>query len=811
MFSTPSSSANRFATSRKRSAKNFMRAALVGCCLAALAACSSPEQKVAKYTKSGEEYLEEGRLPRASIQFQNALKIDEEHVPALVGLAKVAELRQNYKQMFAALQRVVRLDPENVGALVQLGKLYLVGSDETQALENADKALALQPEYPDAVALKAAVLLKLEDNVQAVELAKKALALDPANAEAVTVLATERSRAKDYEGAIGYLDGALSVNSKQAVLHLLRLQMLKNLGRDDEVLEGHLRLINEFPENAGYRRVYVGTLLKAKRLDEAREQLVDVAKLLPKEVDPVLDVIRVDYRIGGDEKAAATFKQYAEERSDNVDLQFAYAGYLRQQGDYEGSGAIYSALADEKDKPDVVLRARNEIAGQLLVEGKKDEAEKILDDIVSKDERNSDALLKLSGLKIDRGELDEAIRDLRVVLDDDPQSAPARMLMATAFERQGDVALAASQMSQAVVESDYEPKQSNVFAKFLIRNNEQTRAENILVESLSKHPADLDNLKFLAAIRLLKQDWRGAEEVAKIIDNINDDDPVVNRILGAAYTGLEDYSGVIDALEEENQRTPLASRPLETLIGAYMRTDREVEAEALLRENIRNNPENYSARMLLSRVLLQQRKDDEARGVLETAIEKSPTQFEGYERLFRLHNASDRREEAVALIDRGLKAAPESDGMKIIKADILLSENREEEAMAIYEEILERRPDDQLVANNYVSLLTKLRDDNASRERAVAIAEVLDGVENPYFQDTYGWALVQNGSLAKGLPMIEKAVELLPSLAEARYHLGATLLRTGDTERGKKELRKAIEDAGDEAGFVEDARALLAD
>ena len=789
----------------------LLRAALVGVCLSALSACSSPEQKVAKYTKSGQEYLEESRLPRASIQFQNALKIDEEHVPALVGLAKVAELRQNYKQMFAALQRVVRLDPTNREALVQLGKLYLVGSDETQALEFADKALALDAEDPDAIALKSAVLLKLEDEVQAVELAKKALALDPANAEAVTVLATERSRAEDYEGAIDYLDSALAANSKQAVLHLLRLQMLKNLGRDNEVLQGHLKLINEFPDNPGYRRVYVGTLLKSKKLEEAREQLVEVAKLLPEEVDPVLDVIRVDFRIGGEEKAAATFAQYAQERGDNLDLQFAYAGYLRQQGEYGRSGEIYDSLSKKKDNPEVVLRAQNEIAGQLLFEGKKDEAETILKTIIEKDERNSDALLKLSGLKIDRGELDEAIRDLRVVLDDDPQLAPARMLMATAFERQGDVALAASQMSQAVVESEYEPKQANVFAKFLIRNNEQTRAENILVESLAKHPSDLENLKFLAAIRLLKQDWRGAEEVAKIIDNINDQDPVVNRILGAAYTGLEDYTGVIEALEEENTRSPLASRPLATLVGAYMRTNREAAAEELLRNNIRNNPENYSARMLLARVLIQQQKEDEARGVLETAVEKNSSEFQGYELLYRLHTRAGRSDEAAALIDRGLKASPDSDGLKVIKADHLLSRGQEEEAMVVYEEILQRRPEDLLVVNNYVSLLTKLRNDAASLQRAAVVAEVLDGVENPYFQDTYGWALVKNGSVEEGLSRIEKAVASLPGLAEARYHLGAALLRNGDVERGAAELRKAIEDAGENADFVDAAKSLLAE
>ena len=796
-------------SSRTTRAKIF-RAALAGVCLSVIAACSSPEQKVQKFTKSGQEFIEKEEYGKANVQFQNALKIDEAHVPAIVGLAKVAELRQDYKRMFGALQNVVRLDPTNIEGHIQIGKLYLVGSDETRALEHADKALELAPENADALALKAAVLIKLEDDVQAVELAKKSLAIDPANSEAVTVLATERARAKDYEAAIGYLDGALASNSKQAVLHLLRLQMLQNLGRDAEVKAGHLKLIEEFPDEPGYRRIYVGSLIQKKELEEAREQLVEIAKLEPDEVDPVLDVVRIDYRLGGDEKAAATFQEYAEERADNLELKFAYAAFLRQQQEFEAAQKIYDELSNQAEEPAIELRAKNEIAAQRLLEGKKDEAKVIIDEILVKDERNTEALLKQAGLKIDAGEHDDAIRDLRVVLDDEPESAPARMLMATAFERKGDVALAESQMAQAVEDSDYGSKQANIFAKFLIRNNEQTRAENVLVESLAKNPGDLENLKFLAAIRLLKQDWRGAEEVAKIIDNINDRDPVVNRILGAAYTGLEDYSGAIEALEAENERAPLAARPLTTLVAAYANSGRHDEAEELLRGIIQKNPDNYAGRMLLARVLVAQQKNDDARGVLTSAIEKNPTEFAGYEALYRLHILEGRRDEAKALIEQGLQAAPDSDGLKVIKADGLLAEGKEEEALVIYEDILSRRPNDRLVANNYASLLTKLRDDDASRQKAVQVAEVLDGIENAYFQDTLGWALVLSGDVERGVEVLGKAVEAMPGLAEARYHYGAALIKNGDVSRGKEELREAIKLADNGADFVSDAQTLLA-
>lgn len=807
--SMTSSPISRFSPSRNGRPGMNVRAISVAACLALVAACSSPEEKVERYTNSGLEFIEEEEWNKANIQFQNALKINEEHVPALVGVAKVAENKQNYKRMFGALQSVVRLDPENQEALVQLGKLFLVGSDENQALEFADRALAVDANNAEALALKAAVMIKIDDGVQAIELAKKSLEIDPSNAEATTVLATERARAKDYEGALEYIDGALSENSNQAALHLFRLQMLKNLGREDDVTAGYLRLIDEFPENVGYRRIYVTALIAKNELAEARAQLVEVANILSKEVDPVLDVVRVDYRVGGEPAARETFAAYVAERPDDIELSLAFASHLRTQGAYEEAEEIYSSLIDKKNEPETQIRAKNELAGQRLLEGKTEEAETLVLEILELDERNSGAMLKLAGLKIDRNELDEAIRDLRVVLNDDPQSAPARMLMASAFEKQGDVALASSQMAQAIEESEYDSKQSNVFAKFLIRNNEQTRAENVLVQSLDKFPNDSDNLKFLAAIRLAKQDWKGAEEAAKALEGLNEQDPIVNRILGAAYAGLEDYSGVIETLESENRRAPLVAQPLEVLVDAYLRSGQAVKAEELLRENISNNTESSTASFLLARVLLAQQRTEEARQTLTNAIETREFEYGLYEALYRIHVREGQLNEANALIERGLSVAPDNDGLKFIKADSLLAAGKDEEALSLYEDILSRRPNDRLVANNYASLLTQMRDDPDSRRKAVSVAEVLDGVENAFFQDTYGWALVRNGELDRGLELLEKAALSAPGNAEIQYHLGAALLQKGETVRGKEVLEKSIGLAADGANFLDEANRLI--
>ena len=776
---------------------------------AASSACSSDEQKLEKYTKSGEKFLEEGDLGRANVQFQNALKIDEEHIPALEGMADLAERKQDFQTMFGVLQTIVRLQPENVEAQIDIGKLYLIGGDEKAALEAADKSLALAPENLGAIALKSAVQLKLGDKAGAVELANKVVAADAGNAEAVAVLATERALDKDFEGALAFVDRGIAAKDDQAVLHLMRLQLLSNLGRTEELRAGHKRLIELFPDNVGYRQIFAKTLIHEGKLDEARTQLEEIVRLSPGKIDPMLDVVRVAYRVGGAEGARKTFEGYVAEQPDNTEIRFNFAAFLRQEKDFPGSEAILAAMQKTTKDKAIARRAMNEIAVIRLMEGKKDEARKLIEVVLAEDPKDVDAMMRLASLKIDEGKLDEAISDLRSAVSERPDSTAAKMLLATAFEKKGDLDYASSQMAQAVIDGGYDAQSSNIFAKLLIRMNDIPRAEKVLIDTLAKHPQDLENLKLLAGVRLMQQNWRGAEETARLIEGVKADDLAVNRILGAAYTGMEDYAGAVAALKEADAEAPLAARPLAMLVGAYVRDNRAAEAETMLRAMIEKDAKNYEARLLLAQTLQAQARAADVEAELEAAIAADPSRGEAVEALYRIYRANGRDADAGALIEASLAKTPDSDGLKILQADYFIATGRPKDAIAVYADVLTRRPNDLLAANNFASLTVEGEADAAAKAKALKVAGVLESSDNPVFQDTVGWVKHHNGDVDGAVAALEKAVAGAPNFAEARYHLGAALLAKGESARGREELRKAV-DGGGNAPFVGKAKALLA-
>ena len=795
-----------------RGAKTGLKVLMAASALAFAAACSSPEERVERFSASGMEFLEDGQIGKANVQFQNALKINEEHVPSLKGLARIAENRQDFQAMFGILQRIVRLDPTQSDSRVDLGKIYLLGGDETSALEQADAVLEMDADDTGALALKAAIQLRLGDNAGAVELARRVIESEPANAEAVTVLVTERAAAEDLEGALTELDKALAVDENIAVLQLLRIRVLDNLGRADDVLAAYENLVNLYPEEPAYRRAYARELITVENYDGARAQLVKAAELEPANFDAKIDVVRLIGATVGVEDAETQLRAYIDAEPDNADLKFALVDFLNSADRPEAGARVLDELAGDDDQ-EIALRAKNRIARSLLQQGEMDEASALIDEILAADERNTAALIKRANVRINVEEFDNAIIDLRTALDNDPDSTDAMLMMASAFERQDNITFAQAELAKALDVSERDPDIANEFARFLVRNGNTSRAEEVLVDSLAVHDDDLDNLRLLAGLRLNNQDWRGAEEVARTIEaveqNAANNDQLADTIRSAALAGLGEYDRVIETLEARRDAGPLASRPLATLVNAYMQSDRVAEAEALLQRVVASGDNNYEARILLARVHGAQGENSQAEAVLIEATEADPARAPAYELLYRYYIRSGQNDRAVALIDEGLAKAPDNVALKVFKADTMIAAGELEGALSIYEDLLETRPNDLIIANNFVSLSSDLRLDEASVAKALEISRVVERADNPLFRDTVGWAHYRAGDYASAVEYLTEAAEGAPDNAEILYHLGAAQAAAGDIEGARANLQKALETGGDDFARSQEAQTIL--
>src|SRR4030095_16568519 len=75
-----------------------------------LAGCTNPEKAKAEHVSKGEAYLKDSKFQEASLEFRNAIQIDDNLASAHWGLARAFEGLQRFPEMFQELQKTVQLD-----------------------------------------------------------------------------------------------------------------------------------------------------------------------------------------------------------------------------------------------------------------------------------------------------------------------------------------------------------------------------------------------------------------------------------------------------------------------------------------------------------------------------------------------------------------------------------------------------------------------------------------------------------------------------------------------------------------------------
>jgi tetratricopeptide (TPR) repeat protein len=102
------------------------------------------------------------------------------------------------------------------------------------------------------------------------------------------------------------------------------------------------------------------------------------------------------------------------------------------------------------------------------------------------------------------------------------------------------------------------------------------------------------------------------------------------------------------------------------------------------------------------------------------------------------------------------------------------------------------RPDFGLAANNLAYLLLQ---DAENIDQAITYAEIARRQlpNAPAVADTLGWAYYQKGTTGLAITMLLDAVKGMPNSATYHYHLGLAYSKSGDRQRAKTELQRAMQ------------------
>jgi predicted Zn-dependent protease len=382
-------------------------------------------------------------------------------------------------------------------------------------------------------------------------------------------------------------------------------------------------------------------------------------------------------------------------------------------------------------------------------------------------------------------------------------------LLATAYERSGSMELADKQFADALRVSNFDAGVGLNYAAFLRRRGSIARAEDILVELASRAPGNVLVLSTLAEVRLTRQNWAGAQEVAEALRKAGDQRGIADQVLGAALSGQKKYDESISVLQTAYASSPGDVQPMFALVNTLVRAQKVDQATAFLQSVLAKDPGNAEAHVLMGTTQLVRNAPAEALKSFKLAIERQPKKIVGYRALAEHHLRQKQPDEALKVIKTGLQMQPDSTALRILLAGVLELKGDFEGAIAEYEGILQQEPGSIVVANNLASLLTDRRTDRASHERAYNLALTLRKSQVPHFKDTLGWIHYQRGEHKAAQSLLEEAATELPGMPLIRYHLAMNYIALSEPAKADENFKKALEQASSDPELGDKIRTAM--
>ena len=773
--------------------------------------CAPDSDDAAHYYRDAQTRFQQGQYDAAVVLLKNALQQAPDNPAYWQLLAETEERRGNLAEAFYCLTKALEFDPDNPQLLLRAGQYYVSGGNLKEALairqklqqaaandhdtrlftalvdlklgaydearRSAAEVRQRQPDDDQAVFIEAAALIALKKHDQAEELLRKAVQRFPANLALATLRFENLQRAGHIDAALAEID-RIQAATGQADLLLAKADLLEHNTRRKEAEHVYRQLIEAHPENARYP----------------------------------LQLARFLYRTGQPERAYAVLQDRLDRSAPTDELLRLYAHVAIATGKaVEARQWLQQFVARAGNEP-VADTARLVLAGLWLESHDIDKAGELVSDILARDPDAYEALILQGEIQRRRQHIDAAIATLRKAINLRPNQARAWLALGAVHEAGGQNLLAQDAFEAAYNLARQQPAIAFAVASFHLRHGNAERAEAILdrLGKLDALPVRYALLK--AAVKLRRHNWQEAEALLKAIERRQPGQITeVELLKGELFRQQQRWEKSIATYQRLVSNFPGEQRPLAALIRSYVDAGRFDEAEEFLRSVIAVYPDNTYARLLLAQRLIQKPDHAGAEKLLRETLTRAPQEPMTYIMLSRLLRQTGRAEDAGKVLDRWDRTRRWDAGIVFEQARLAETRGAREQAIELYRRILEHQGTNALAANNLASLLVEGQPSPEQLAEALRVSRPLGKSLNPYFLDTHGWVRYRAGKTEAARIAIGRAIRLLPDEPVFRLHLTRIHMDMEQPAQARAELDQALRlarERGDES-LQAKARILL--
>jgi putative PEP-CTERM system TPR-repeat lipoprotein len=620
----------------------------MGCAL--LAGCQSKTKE--DLLRDGIKKMDEGNVSGAVVFLKSSLEKDPNFLDARFQLAKAYRLSGKLDQAEREIEKTIRMNPARYDLQLEQIRIFVDAGKSEKAMEEGIKYLASNPDSSEGYELMGIAHSQVQSWAEAENYFNQSIKKDPERASASIGLAIVYINSGRSDAAKNILNSVIEKKPKSTKAYYMLASLDSASSNADKALETY-RKINEINPNDP-EAYYKAGMIYINKGDAANSE--KTAKLLvdrfPKAphgyiMQGIMLFNKKSYR-----EAIATLQKSISVRP-NIPAYY-YLGLshyslnenevalsqikraLEYSPKFSQARLVAAAIQIKQKRTDTAIEeiekvlkdepknsaAYTLLANAYVAEGKYDKAMKALDDAVAANPKIAQTHLKKGVLSLNLGDTRSAESEFRSALDVAPDALNTRMLLASYYIQQKNTPKAVETLKQGLANSKSDAFIYTALYSIAMREGKQTDALSYLEKAKTANPDYFQSYHNLAIYYIGRGEHNKAiAEYAEVLKRDPGNLPaLINTALTYDLTG--NNAEAVSYLNKAKATGAVAG--YSSFANYYVRKRDNKKALAIVDELIKAKPEAIEAYELKGRILLIDKKYNEAVKAFQKLEQKNP-------------------------------------------------------------------------------------------------------------------------------------------------------------------------------------------
>jgi putative PEP-CTERM system TPR-repeat lipoprotein len=544
-----------------------------------------------EHLQHGKDYESKGDYRAALVEYKSALQQTPSNMEARLLLGQLYVKLGQGIEAEKEIRQAENLGIKRESLLVSLGDALLLSGKYREALDQIQPMPGLSPRLQAQVLrVRADAQFALRQFRDACNSYAESAALDADSAPAQWGLANCSALDNNFAAAQSRMEALIRKQPDNALSYFQQGDILRQFGHFQEAEQAYSGAIKLDPKLVMAYVNRAGTRLAQNNETSAQADIKEAAQIDPKSPHVRYMQALLDYRHGRYEAARDKLQPILNRMYWNFPTILLFGQVAYQLGSYTTAEGHLSRLLQVAPQDPMLLRL---VSASQLKQGDAKKALATLAPLLRADQEDPQVLALAGEIHMALGDLNQARANHERALAQAPQAAPVRMALARINLAQGEHAKATDDLRQLAA-----------------LDNKWTEADTLLIE-----------------LKLRQRAYDQAlSEIAALPESKRSNNPIVENLLGTAYTGQKNYT----------------------------------QAKAHYKRALELKPDFIPAASNLVYLELKDKRVDAARAVFKGILDRSPNHLEAMLGMASIEAAVGQTREQLAWLEKAAKAHPKA-------------------------------------------------------------------------------------------------------------------------------------------------------